>query len=64
MISAYDEMIEVAGKQEQQEGVEFLGVLRGQFDGILKATGLSHEREMDDVLRDVLSYYQRYQPNG
>ena len=63
MIATYDEMIEVAEKQGQRENVEFLGVLKGQFDQILRTTGLFHQGEMGEVLRDVLSSFQRYQPS-
>ena len=63
MMCAYDEMIEEAGKQGLQENGQFLNVLKGQFDQILRATGLSYEGEMGKVLRDVLSAYKRYHPN-
>lgn len=62
MIAAYDEMIEMAGKQGLSDNADFLGVLKGQFDQILRTTGLLRQGEMGDVLRDVLSSFQRYQP--
>ena len=60
---AYDEMIRAAGSQGQQENVEFLEVLKGQFGEILRKTGLLHQSEMGTVLRDMLSSFQRFQPS-
>lgn len=63
MMHAYDQLIEEADKQGLSENAQFLVVLKGQFDQILRATGLFYEGEMGKVLRDVLSAFRRYQPN-